>query len=62
MLNQTEAVYGFASWLTTRDEVVKFGSTCDCAIIADLVRTFCLENGLPQVSENWPNELKFPKE
>jgi len=62
MLNSSEAVYGFAAWLTTRKEVTTMGANHDCAPIAALVKEFCEVNGLPEVSEAWPKELIHPQE
>ena len=59
-LNPSEAVYGFAGWLTTRDAETIMSSRHDCAVIAKLVEEFCAANCLPPVSENWPNNLIHP--
>jgi len=59
-LNASEAVYGFAGWLTTRKEKTVMGSNIDCAPIADLVGEFCKVNKLDDPSENWPNNLVHP--
>lgn len=60
-LNSSEAVYGFAAWLTTRDEVIRIGGSENCAPIAELVKKFCEINNFQPISENWPRDLKFPK-
>lgn len=60
MLNQSEAVYGFAAWLTTRKEEIRFGASNDCAPIAALVKEFCEVNGFPVVTRNWPEGLIHP--
>lgn len=59
-LNSSEAVYGFAAWLTTRKEKTVMSATDDTAPIAKLVDEFCKVNNLPEVSENWPNNLIHP--
>ena len=56
-LNPSEAVYGFAAWLTCRDEKTVMSATDDAAPIANLVVQFCKVNNLPDVSENWPHNL-----
>jgi hypothetical protein len=60
MLNQSEAVYGFAAWLTTRKERTIMSASDDAAPIADAVKQFCEVNNLPDISENWPNNLIHP--
>jgi len=59
-LNPSEAVYGFAAWLTTRKEKVVMSSSDDAAIVADLVKQFCEANNLPPVSKEWPLNLIHP--
>ena len=59
-LNPSEAVYGFASWLTTRSEVTTMSSKHDSSVIAQLVERFCKENNLPPVSDQWPKSLVHP--
>lgn len=54
-LNASEALYAFAGWLTTRDEVTEMGAMHDCAPIAKLVGDFCAVNGLPDVRESFAN-------
>jgi len=59
-LNPSEAVYGFAAWLTCRDEKTVMSASDDAAPIADLVQQFCEKNNLPDVSKDWPGNLTFP--
>jgi len=59
-LNQSEAVYGFAAWLTTREEKTVMSAYDDTASIVNLVKQFCEVNHLPEVSEHWPNNLIHP--
>lgn len=59
-LNPSEAVYGFAAWLTTREKKIIMGASADCAPIADLVKQFCETNNLPPVTDQWPNNLIHP--
>ena len=60
ILTASEAVFGFAAWLTTRDEETKMGSSNDCAPIADLVKQFCEENELTPPRDGWENNLIHP--
>jgi len=50
-LNPSDAVYGFAAWLTTREEETIMSAHHDSAIIADLVKRFCVTNDLPDVTD-----------
>lgn len=59
-LNASEAVFGFAAWLSTRKEVVSFGASCDCASIPGLITRFCNANSLGGPSINWPHNLNYP--
>lgn len=60
ILNPSEAVYGFAAWLTTRDKQTVMSASDDAAIIANLVKQFCEVNHLPAVSKDWPQHLIHP--
>jgi len=60
ILNSSEAVYGFAAWLTTRDQKTVMSASDDSAPIVELVKTFCKVNNLPDVSEQWPDNLIHP--
>ena len=61
MLNSTEAVYGFAAWLTTRDRTLLIGAKHDTSEMARLVALFCTENNLP-VADMSTCELQLPEE
>ena len=56
----SEALYGFAGWLTTRDEVVTASSKHDAGVWAKLVDTFIKENKLEQPRDGWENNLIHP--
>ena len=56
-LNPSEAVCGFAAWLTTRDEVTTMSARHSSGPIADLVKEFCEVQGLPAISKSWPGNL-----
>jgi hypothetical protein len=62
MLNPSEAVYGFAAWLTCRKKRTVMSASDDAAPIAKLVKQFCEINSLPDVSNDWPNGLMHPSE
>jgi len=60
-LNSSEAVYGFAAWLTGREEEITIGAHHDAAPVAERVKEFCEANSLPDVSKDWPDNLIHPK-
>lgn len=47
-LNPSEAVYGFAAWLTTRREKTVMSASDDAAPIVELIKQFCEANNLPE--------------
>jgi hypothetical protein len=57
-LSPSEAVYGFAGWLTCRADPVTFGSTHDAALPAELVDAFCKSQGLEPPRQQWADGLK----
>jgi len=59
-LTASEALYGFACWLTCRKERTVMSSTDDAAPIATLVATFVKENGLSAPREGWAHNLIHP--
>lgn len=59
-LTASEAVYGFAAWLTTREKKTVMSSTDDAAPIADLVSQFCKENKLETPRDGWEFNLIHP--
>jgi len=59
-LSPSEAMFGFAAWLTCRDEKIELGETCDCAPVAKLLGEFCEVNGLPLPRDGWQNRLVHP--
>ena len=60
-LSASEALYGFAGWLTTRDTAVTFSAKHDAALAADLVNAFVGANGLESPRDGWEKQLKHPK-
>lgn len=59
-MNAAEAVYGFAGWLTSRDEKTVMSASDDAACIADLVSQFCTENKLTHPRKGWEDKLIHP--
>lgn len=60
-LSASEAVYGFAAWLTTRKDVTEFGSDKDCAPIVQLVVEFCDTNSFDDPRDDFDSILIHPK-
>ncbi len=60
-LSGSEAVYGFAGWLTSRSEKTTMSSSNDAAVIAELVDLFCQTNNLDEPRDKWSEWLKHPK-
>lgn len=58
----SEALYGFAGWLTTRQEPLMFGASHECAPVADAVKEFCRVNDLEEPRDRWEHQLIHPKE
>jgi len=65
-LSGSEAVYGFAAWLTTAERFESvlgnpsFGPTEDSAPWAELVDEFCKTNQLTEPREMWSELLTHP--
>ena len=59
-MNATEAIYGFAAWLTCHPEAITVGATHDAAIVAERCDEWCKANGLPEVTPEYPDNIKHP--
>jgi len=60
-MTASESVYGFAAWLTTRDESTTFGAAHDAAIAAELVAEWIAANGLDNVRDGaYPDNIVMP--
>jgi len=60
--NASEAISGFAAWLSTRKEQTVFGSYHNSSLICPLIREFCDANNLPEVTDSYPENIKMPSE
>lgn len=66
-LSGSEALFGFAAWLTTSDEFEQairnplYGPTQDAAPWADMVGRFCEINHLSDPREEWSELLTHPE-
>ena len=61
VLDQSEAVFGFAAMLSSLDPPIEFGKSNDKTIIATLASEFCNANELSAPSPGYPNRLRMPK-
>jgi hypothetical protein len=62
-ISASEAVYGFAAWLTTRMEAITIGAKHTCGEVADLVAQWCKENNLSAPREGvFPKNIHHPKD
>ena len=59
-LNASEALYGFAGWLTSQTEPITIGADHDVAVWAEKVLDFCEANNLPELREGWQKRLVYP--
>ena len=59
-LSASEALYGFAGWLTSRAEKTVMSARDAAAPIAELVDQFCKENSLTEPREDWSGRLVHP--
>lgn len=61
-LNNAEAIYGFAAWLTSRDEPVHLSSHHNAARIVELINKFLGLNNMSPPRDGYEKNLRFPKE
>lgn len=60
-MHPTDALYGFAGWLTLREETLEVGINHNAGPIAELVKEWAEHNGIPDVSPEYPNTFKQPR-
>jgi len=56
----SEALYGFAAWLSTRRTPVIVSRHNDSAVVADLVKRFCEVNNWEAPEKGWEHEIEMP--
>lgn len=59
-MSASEAIFGFAGWLTTRKVEVCAGASRDASVWAELCQQFCDTNKLQAPRENWAKYLTHP--
>jgi hypothetical protein len=57
-LTPSEALYAFAAWLTCRDKSITFGAAHDAAPAAEVVATFCEEQGFVPPRDDYHTRIK----
>ena len=61
-LTASEALYGFAGWLTCRKEPVTFSEIHEAGIAAELVNEFCKTNELQEPRQGWEKNFTHPSQ
>lgn len=61
-LSASEAVFGFAGWLTTRHTRTIMSATDNASGIAELCAEFCKANALEPPRDRWSDDLVHPVE
>jgi hypothetical protein len=59
-LSASEALFGFAAWLTSLEKPVVFSARHEAGLAALMVEEFIKENGLEAPREGWPDRFKYP--
>jgi hypothetical protein len=59
-VSPSEALYGFAGWLTCRSERSVFSGFDDAAPAAQLVAAYCKANGFADPREGWDKNIQTP--
>lgn len=56
-LSPSEALYGFAGWLTTRETPITMSSKSDASIIAKFIDDFIKKQNLKEPKDHWEKDL-----
>ena len=59
-ISASEALYGFAGWLTSRNKPLIFSAAHDAAAVADAVDDFCKANNLDEPQKGWEKHFVYP--
>ena len=59
-LSASEALFGFAAWLSAREDITQMSFKHDCAVVAERVSEFCTANNLSEPEDGWPEKLVYP--
>lgn len=60
-ISASEALFGFAAWLTSRDQKTVLSSTDNAAVAADLVGEFCRVNKLINPKNDFHKRFEMPE-
>jgi hypothetical protein len=60
-MNETDAIYGFMKWLSSRHENISVGENSATDFHGKLIERFRKANKLPKSSSGWEKNVKFPK-
>jgi len=61
-ITASEAVFGFAAWLMTREEPITMSAKHDASIVANLVKVWCYANQLDDPREGiYPDNIIHPE-
>ena len=62
-ITASEALFGFAAWLTCRTQALMIGAKYDAAPVADLIKIWCDANDLPEPRDGiYAKNINQPKE
>ena len=59
-LSPSEALFGFAAWLTSLEKPITLSAHHEAGIAAELVGEFCRVNNLKEPRDNWTEFLTQP--
>ena len=60
VLTASEALFGFAGWLASRDKEIAFSCTADIVPVMELLEEFCETNQLAEPRSGWGKILRMP--
>lgn len=54
----SEALYGFAGWLSARDQAITMGATHDASVVAEALKQYCEAQGYEDPRDgHYPNNI-----
>jgi hypothetical protein len=59
-MTPTEAIYGFAAWLTCHPEGITVGASHEAGVVAQRCKEWCEANNLPDVTDAYPKNIVHP--
>jgi hypothetical protein len=55
--NQSETLFAFCGWLTTRKEITKMGSSENASPTVERITEFMKRYNLPEVRKHWEDQI-----